>query len=170
MDALFEAHQYWPVHLRFDGDAGFTLWGSGGGEQDRVLLDSDQLVLFRSLGSMAPSAMCETPLSPGQRAVMLTIAGRTEVPEQLIHYDFCSLRRALRGSERMSDGQQLNHLNMLWDVTRTLDLPSARHLGNGVLGELANQLMGTEAPLHRHFALPALETVLEDVGRRIRML
>lgn len=125
----WERYSLWPIQVKVLTGQGMTLWGSGGEEEDRILVAGDRIHLFRSGSSLRDF------VRHGERCNLSSMSGYGRLQEDsatarmaawrpVQKYDLVAIGRWLDAPrwtwslDRCS--AVLDGLNLLWDMTRSL--------------------------------------------------
>ena len=130
MDArIWERYSLWPIQLRVLTGAGTTLWGSGGEEEDRLLVVEGHIALFQSEASLRDF------VRHGQSCNLTATSGYGRLQEAdgpvltatwgpVKRYDLVTIRHWLeapRWSWSLARcSTVLDGLHLLWDMARSL--------------------------------------------------
>lgn len=194
--ADFERCSLWPIRIDLPIGGGYTLWGSGGGEQDLLLASPSarggtrMLLLFARwplLGSfVASESSCNLSATAGFGALAGAWRAADPGPSRLPvkRFSFVKVRQWMERARwdwpRGDCATVLDALNLLWDTARTIDDRDAAsalrgdaplaHLADALtfLGEGERRSVLASQP-HREIR-EAYAQALERITRRCRII
>lgn len=179
-EADFEACSLWPILVDFGDGAAYTLWGSGGGDDDRLLAVAGRLRRFRRWPRLVEWVLADDASNMAALAGYAALKSRlrspgNRVPEEPKRYPFAEVQRWIAGGSAASTAARaattLDCLNLLWDAARTLELAAVQaqlRRGASPLGAFMDALMvardGAELPWSAIAA--AYDDVCEQIAAR----
>ena len=129
LEAIWEQTGLWPIALRLDSGMWFTVWGSGGGEEDVLLAIEHHLVLSRSVLTLYERLRRGMSGNLGGLPNFGTFLGGmpslSAEHEVALQYPLAEVALWLqKGPATLSLSQidaTIDSLNLLWDAARTIE-------------------------------------------------